>query len=135
MSDNKKYKYLEPIKSSTDDWIDQFSDKLAAETMNTLITQGNMRGSGVAHKAFVVFVARLIGLAVWKSLNLKTKIENPTDKQQYQFTSDNYRDMKVSVQNAVAAGFTAAFKSFTSKEVEYYCDINPVSEPLNKLPC
>lgn len=63
----------------------------------------------------------------------------PDDKlspaEQEKMIREQYSVVKGSLQHAISSGFSGAFLSFDEEsEADFYCEIKPVGQPVNKLP-
>ncbi len=77
-----------------------------------------------------MFVSRLIGEMVHRTLAERSTL-NISHKDQEDLMMKNMSELKMAVQNAVAAGFQNAMSNFLGRPVEYYCQIKPVPEPVS----
>lgn len=47
----------------------------------------------------------------------------------------NFKSLKEDIQVAIGQAFSDAVQEGTGEYADYYCDIKPIPEPLNKLEC
>lgn len=127
MADKKK-----TIKMTQEDLDAAFTKHLVYEIFRAVELQDENQER--QKQLLVTFLASFIGAVLYDTLAYKPK--DITDKNDlYEYTSANYNALKVSVQDAVAAGFQGAMQTFSNKQVEYYCLVKTFGEPVNKQPC
>ncbi len=51
------------------------------------------------------------------------------------FVYENFRSTKHQIQDCVALGIGSVMTATYGKEVEYFCQIYPIPQPVNKEPC
>ncbi len=112
------------------EWIDSFSTFMADETLKILRGHTDKRGPEVGRALCIHFLARVLTATVLDTLNTR-KDGAKDDEEQFRFSKDQFLDLKTQVQDATALSFQTAFHHFTGRNVEYYCVIKPVPEPLN----
>jgi len=110
-------------------WADEFSQMLVDETFKLLDAQ-TKNGKAATKEVASIFVARFTGVLLYRTLTDSNDIKDKNEL--YLHTSKNFSDLKSKLQDAVAAGFSGAMSKFTKKHVEYYCQVKPVPEPINK---
>ncbi len=110
-----------------------YSKHLVTKTGEYLHAIDEKHGAEVAKIVALNFIASFIGSILHKTL--ATKMDGMLDaRDQHDFVQANYADMKKQVQEAVGAGFTGAMKVFTGKDLDYYCQVKPVGDAVNKQP-
>lgn len=82
----------------------------------------------------MTFLASFIGSIVYAVLKEKP-VKSKDMKDALDFTANNFLELKIGMQNAMAAGFQGAMQEYSGKSVEYYCQVKTVPEPVNKQPC
>jgi len=112
------------------DKSDQLALELVTETFKLIDGQGGVASTQVA----VNFLARFAGTLVYRSLKQQAPTTCKTPEEMVQFTGRNFAGMKVCVQEAISAAFSGAMKTYAGQDIEYYCQVKPVPEPLNKEP-
>jgi len=68
---------------------------------------------------------------VYAELNERDK-SLKTKEEMLNFAMKNFAALKVSIQESVAAGFQGAVSTFSGQQVDYYCQVKPIPEPINK---
>lgn len=110
-------------------WAETFSQMITDETFKLI--EGRSRKNLDAIKFVAsMFVARFVGTLVFRTLTEPSALRT-SKKDQEAFTNKNFLELKMSVQNAVAAGFQNAVSQFSGSTMEYYCLIKPVPEPTS----
>jgi hypothetical protein len=112
-------------------WIDSFSAFMAEETLKILRANSEKRGPEVGRALCIHFLSRVLANTVLDTLNTR-KESAKTEEEQYNYSKKLFLDLKLQVQDAVALSFQTALGHFTGRQVEYYCQIKPIPEPLNK---
>ena len=116
------------------EFTDEFSKQLtivATELTKQVEEEFGMR---TADNATASFLATFIGVMVKRRLNRPNPLKLPAEKQCNLVMSD-YNDFKIKIQNSIALGFQDAMSQWSGKSVEFYCQIKPVPEPINKQAC
>lgn len=130
MSDDKNNKKLVTIQES----INVLSKHVVAEIFRLVESQKEIMGQTATDSVYMSVLASFVGTLVFNVLTApqdqkKSKKDIANDITKY------YGNLKISVQEAISAGFTGAMNKFTNKNLEYYCKIVPVPEPKNTKPC
>lgn len=110
---------------------EQFTDMMVTESFKLIEGHVGQRGSKVSRSVSTMFIAKLIGRMVYRALTDK---QEGSKDDQYRKAKESFADMKVRLTDCVAAGFQAAMSKFAGRQVEYYCQIRTVPEPVNKEP-
>lgn len=114
-------------------WLMKLTHHLCKENFKIIDAQTVAKGQDAADMLVVNFLAQFIGNILHRRLNERPN--NLHDKEELiQYTQNNFADMKLKLQNAVASGFENAMMNYTGKPVEYYCHVTPVGPAVNKLP-
>ncbi len=111
------------------EWIDSFSTFMADETLKILRGHSNKRGREVGRALCIHFLARVLSATVLDTLNTQDETAQ-TEKEQYEFSKHQFAELKTQVQDSVALSFQTALSHFTGRQVEYYCTIKPVPDPV-----
>ena len=75
------------------------------------------------------------GLVYGSLIEPPRKVVQEGKKAHIKWMESSFLDAKARIQAAVAAGFQGAIKAYSDMDVEYYCEVKLVPEPLNKEPC
>jgi hydroxymethylpyrimidine/phosphomethylpyrimidine kinase len=70
-------------------------------------------------------------LVILHVLNSKYK-EGMTKEEAYEAVQQNFLVFKSLLQDNIAEGFDAAFKTYAGQTLDYYCIISPFPKPVNK---
>jgi len=113
--------------------VDQIATDLVSETFKLI--EGQSKSSLVAERLSVVFLAKFIGVLMYKNLTTETPydVQNDTDKIA-KFTITRFGKFKGIVQEAIAAAFSGAMQSYSGQDIEYYCQVRPIGQAVNKEP-
>lgn len=112
------------------DTNDRFAATLVTETYKLIDAQGP-----TSSKIAVLFVARFVGMLVYRSLVAPAPDSCQTKEDKSNFTLQNFAKVKSAVQEAIAAAFSGAMHTYVGKPMEYYCQVKPVGPAVNKEPC
>lgn len=115
-------------------WIEDFSKFLANESLKLVKSSGEPKGASTVKKLSIRFLGHYAEALVWASLN-EYKEKKLTGTKAYEFTSQNFIDIRNSIQTEISTAFEAAFQKYSGQSAEYYCQIKPVPEPQNKEMC
>ncbi len=122
------------IVKTDEDNIDELSSMMAKGFLDILNAQVKVRGDHDARELYTHFIAKLVGGIVYNSLtDLPGDVKGK--EAQYNWTVKSFDNAKDRMQEAVSAGFQLALTKYTGVRTEYYCQIKPVPEPVNKQPC
>ncbi len=113
-------------------WVEEFGSFIAEETSKLIRTCAKPKGEGLVEKLTQNFLENMIENVVMDAL---TKHADLPPHQAYSATKDAVAQAKSNIQTAIAIGFEKAFHKFSGREVEYYCQIHLVPEPINKEFC
>ncbi len=116
------------------DYIENFTDYIASENYKLLINYSKTKTQDLSVKLLTSFIKSYIHLVV-----LEVFIQKPgmklSKQEHFNYTSANFNQIKLLIQSAVAEGFNQAVLDFTSQNMDYYCIIKPMPEPINKEMC
>lgn len=113
-------------------WVEEFAEFIAKESYNLVTTCGKKQAEDVSLLLSTKFIQYYTEIIVLKSLSV-TDGKELSSKQNYTITKDSFMRLKTELQTELAKGFENAFRKYAGKNVEYYCQINPVPEPISKL--
>lgn len=109
--------------------------KLVTE-VNKYLDEAEVRhGADFSKDLLERFICTFIGFEVHKTLTDRPDGKRLTKKEEFDFTSKNFADMKVLCQEAISGAFSIAMTNYSGQSVEYYCQIKAVPPPINKEPC
>lgn len=114
------------------DWMEGFSDLMAVELVKLIDAQGVNNGPEITQAIISHFLSSFTALTVLKCLGEKPS-SGKGSEEEYQLASTRFLAHKILIQEAVAAAFSGALSEFTGRNVEYYCQIKLVPEPINDL--
>lgn len=117
-------------KQSFQDWAEEFSVLIADETLK-IMTQHSRNNEDAVKFAASMLISRIVGTLVFRTLTEPPSI-NKSKKSHEDFVLKNMAEMKLTIQNAVSAGFQQAMTQYSGQPIEYYCTIKPVPEPLTE---
>lgn len=107
---------------------EQFVNEIVLETQRILESKSPKNA-----EMYRNFLAKFIGMMVYRSLEANPEVKLTND-QLFKFKSKNFLNMKTLVSDVVAAAMGGAMRKFSGKDIEYYCQIKTVGEPVNKEP-
>lgn len=116
-------------RSKKKDFQEYASDlgELMSEDVFKMIERQTGTNKEAAKYIQAMFVSRFVQMVVASALEENKHV---SDKELLKVMSET----KMALQNAVAAGFQNAMTEFSGRQVEYYCQIKVVPEPVsNKL--
>lgn len=113
-------------------WTEEFGSFIADETSKLIKTCAKPKGEEMVEILTKIFMEHMIENIVYDSL---IGPSNAGEENAYKLTKESFLRTKVDIQSSVAVGFERAFLKFAGREVDYYCQINAISEPINKELC
>jgi hypothetical protein len=112
---------------------DEFAEKLVQETIRVMTEKVKRTGQDIARDLFATYLTKLVGTITYGTLTSAPHGMNAEDK--YKYTAKAYALLKLDLQNSLSDGVQDAVKAFTGRDQEYYCQILPIPESVNKEPC
>lgn len=119
-------------KTVTIDETSEFTQMLVTETLKLINIK--YKDANKAGHVSIVFLARLTGVILFRSLSQKLPADCDTKEKQAKYVIKEFSDTKQSIQEAVAAAFSGAMHTYSGMPVEYYCQVKPVGPAANKEP-
>jgi hypothetical protein len=122
----------EDIKTHT--WIKSFSKQMLSELFVMVNMQKEQKDPAVLRKLLNNFLSSFVGsMAITALSRTPAKTDSVNSKEELmKFTQANLLSVKQDIAEAVSLGFEAALYNYSGKEIEYYCTIKPVSQPVSK---
>jgi hypothetical protein len=114
-----------------DESDETFIRDLANNTFTLLVSKSKQKRKRSAN-LYATYLATLINILVYQSLDLEHK-EGTSKGEQYKRTKKNYEGMKFLIQEAVCTAFSTAMKSFTGKDLSFYCLIKTEPDEVSKV--
>ncbi len=104
---------------------------LAASVLRGVIDTTKEWNPGAGDRVTSMFLASFLQLLVQKALQeIPDNVFTPDEL--FHFSKLGLAETKVLVQNSIAAGFQKATSNFTGQDVEYYCQVRVVPEPVSR---
>lgn len=112
-------------------------DRMSRQMVGLVLTflderKGMIKTQEQMHDLCAQFMMHFIGALVFQALKDRPK---GGSKKQVDLLDHNYRSfagVKMKIQDAVANGVQDAMTAYSGHPIEYFCDIRPVPEPINK---
>lgn len=117
-------------------WVDDVAQGLAKESFRLM--QGVKKPKDnplLTQELGTKFVEHYIQALVYHVLTDMPGKDKATKTEQYEYVQSNFMTLKYQLQGSICEGFERAIEAFSNMHIEYYCQINPVPEPINKEPC
>jgi transketolase len=107
-------------------WVEEISGYVSEETHKLIKNVGEVKKA--EERIATKFVKFYVSEAVLNALKASqgTDMDN---EEAYEFTKEKFKDIKEELQSEISQGFELAFKLFSGKSPEYYCQIRMVPEP------
>lgn len=114
---------LNPLEKATTKYI-------ADETIRLLKVSAldEKNAKDMYYQYLTVYLEKVISLVM-----LEHTEKNIDNQSKYMLTKDNYLKLKESVADSVTIAFETAINKFSGTNLEYYCTINIIPEPANKV--
>jgi hypothetical protein len=114
-------------------WLEEFVRPLSNETAKILSGIGTNKELDTQMNILSAYTSYFLEKVIYDTLAADTGERDP--EKEVQVASQRYALLKHHIQSGVASAFRRAFIRYTgSQDIDYYCQINPVPEPENKLP-
>jgi hypothetical protein len=115
-------------------WVENFTDNVAQESIKLLKAYGSSKAN--KHKVDLLkqFLVSYVKLIVYHAV-AKLPDTILSEKDSFKFARENYKSIKIDIQDAVADGFQQAIVPFANADVDYYCNISTVGDPINTKIC
>lgn len=115
-------------------YVYKCSEHLLKENLKMLDMIEEKRGVGTVRAIVLNFLCSFIGNLVYRTL-----IEQPANlhdkSDRYDYAEQNFKDIKLEICESVSVGFTAGVKHFSGKNVDYFCKLSVIGDPVNREPC
>lgn len=130
-----KSKSKKPKLKTLEEWCEEFAHKAAMDVYQLFEDERDKVGSENYKVMTATFIAGLLSALVFRSLAfVPEKLKSDKDKCDY--AEQSFADLKIRIQEAVAAGFAGGMKTWSGKNVDYYCQVKVMPEPANmEHPC
>lgn len=119
---------------SLDEAVKDAAENLVNENVRILNTYTATLGAERTNIVALTFLKGLVATLLYKVLK-----QNPgplySKEEVHDLVQKEFGEMKLNVQDAVSGGFQHAMSMWSGMHVEYYCQVRPVPEPLNKKLC
>ena len=120
------------ITLSIEEQVDDFAGAISDNTVEMLFTQGNGIGTNTTNLLINSFLFYYLHKVLLDTLMHRAK--GLTPEEAYKNVSKDFLEMKSSIQETIGQSFHSALSTFSGRPVDYYCQINIVPDPINKLP-
>ena len=126
-------------------YLDDLGADIAVETLELIkdatVNKGKSIQSLVKQKFLKSYVEALVLESFSKHINLKLNdsqddsIEVGDLEKLADEVEDEFRQVKFEIQSSIATAFENAMLLAINQSIDYYVQIKPVGEPINKDPC
>lgn len=117
--------------ATLNEWCEKFTTDLATEVYYALEDQADFVGEAAHMNMLAQFLSGYIAAICYRTLTRMP--EAVVDKEeQYKYAKGKFQDIKSMICNAVSAGVTGGVKTWSGKDVDYYCLLKVVPEPVNR---
>lgn len=124
------------ITRTSEDIIEEFSRAMAKESMVLVSTfcKSASKDTMALRRHATNFISQYIELLLSDALRDYPKT-GATQKEQMTQVSGNFKDIKQEIQQQIANAFTRVMEGYSGMDIDYYCLIKPLPEPINKHMC
>lgn len=129
----KSNKQIDVVTSA--EYATELTTALTTEVLRLISRDEQKFGPDWATGVRVSVIASLVSNVVFAVLTAKIESPAKTLDEAASITHSGYKGHKEAIEQAIAAGFQGAFQAFNGKSTEFFCQIQPVPEPANTLPC
>lgn len=116
--------------------VTKFCQAMAVTAWELLKTNNFKDGKNhpIIRRLAARFVGYFVEFIVKETLMHKTILKF-TKNQQYEFATQNFRELKKDLEQEIAFGMARAMSEMGGSEIEYYCQIKLVPEVKTKYEC
>lgn len=118
----------------TDDEIAETVGGMVTDIMKYLKDVRNRTDDTTVNKFWCAYLGVFLTTGIYGSLNAGAK-QGATLEEQHENARDMFARMRATIETVVADSATSAIKAFSGQEIEYFCQLRPVGDPLNKVMC
>ena len=123
--------------------LNEYTEKTAKDAtlavMRLVDAYESQVGKGTGGQLIGAFLQTFVGTAVFSVLTREQRAAQRAGREagpeEADRTMDAYRNFKIDVQEAIATAFGDASFQFSGRNVDFYCQIQPIPEPANVEPC
>lgn len=123
----------QPIMLNLDSWTQTFAEKMAVETLRIFTAQGTKYGADVTKELTMKFVSEVTKALLLTILKGDGSEIGPVYKAEAIIA--DFKSTRRAMASKIGDAFSSAMTEFSGHHVDYYCEINIVPEPTNKMPC
>lgn len=116
-----------------EEFVGQFSEKMLMHVLMNMLKLETTYGPAFTQVFMRQLMAGIVGNVVMK--RLQEDLSGLPDDKKLDVAMENFAIAKVEISDAVALGVQTAMTKFSGSPVEYYCQIRPTPEPMNRKPC
>lgn len=112
--------------------LEELANVLAYENYKLFLSKS--KSKDLVMQLLLTFTKHFIKYTLLHSLENSTE-ESMTKPEKYIATRDSFAKTKGELQTFISDAFSDTFKDWAGQDVDYYCIIKPIGEPINKKPC
>lgn len=119
---------------TVEEWAEHYTVPIISQVYHALREEEDGLGPACKELFTGMFISGFVAALVFDAL---TQLKPPKTSalKKFEMTTRDFNEVKLKIQESVADGFSRAFKEFTGKGVDYYCQVRAIPEPTNKEPC
>lgn len=117
---------------SQDQAVSECSQYITNQVFRYLAHKRDMFGEDFFQYLAFDFLTTYIGSLATGSLSFDT--DGLSNTKAEKAVEENFVLFKTNLQDSVSAGVQEAMSQFTGQPVEYYCQVKPIPESVNKFP-
>jgi hypothetical protein len=110
------------------------SEHMTDILLNMLKAQAAQNDLQFSKDVAVKLIEKFISLLIYKTL-VEESDKAGTHDRKFKNTSSAYKTLKHDIQEAVGLAFGSALHAFSGTDIDYYCKLIPIGEPLNSEMC
>jgi len=114
---------------------ESYTQQLSRETVNKLFAfySGVTPDNAALRTNMMIFVNEFIQIVIAQALSdFDTQA---TKKAKMKQVFNNFTLLKESIQEQIANSFSQAMRKYAGQDIDYYCLIKQVADPVNNHPC
>lgn len=113
-----------------ENYVTEYAARMVQEVMKFFTIAEKNRSKEVSHELSINFIASIIGAKVFLTLKEAAQSDSKIGS-----ALNKFAELKIDIQNAVAAGFQGGMQEFSGQNLEYYCQVKLVPGIKNKMEC
>lgn len=123
-----------PRKLTVKDYIVKSSREMTRELVKFTVKFEKEVGAETGGLLVEAFLRDFVGALVYQALTVVPKGQR-SGKESLETTRKAFNVTKAMIQDTIGDAFSDAMLEFSGRHLDYFCEVSPVPESVNDLPC